>query len=284
MPFARAADGAALHYRVHPVSGCSGEAVPLVLLSGQSNDHHWWDAVRAGFGARFTTVVMDWRGTGESDRPDTDSYSTPGFARDVLAVLDHAGIARAHVYGTSMGGRVAQWLAVDHPARVARLVLGCTSPGAPHGVERGPDVRRALAGSDAVAAERALRELMYTPGWLAEHRGPLHTLGDPTMPAHARRRHLRASARHDAWDALPRITAPTLVVHGTDDAFNPTANAPLLTSRIPGARMALVPGARHAYFEEFAAIATPLVLDFLSEPAEPDEPGASSGTAAPPAS
>jgi pimeloyl-ACP methyl ester carboxylesterase len=87
------------------------------------------------------------------------------------------------------------------------------------------------------------------------------------MPPHARRRHLRASARHDAWDALARITAPTLVVHGTDDLFNPTANAPLITERVPGARMHLISGARHAYFEEFAQVATPLVLDFLAEEA-----------------
>ncbi len=118
---------------------------------------------------------------------------------------------------------------------------------------------------------------MYTPAWLAEqeraHPGrEFHTLGDPTMPAHARRRHLRASARHDAWDALPRITAPTLVVHGTDDAFNPAANAPLLAARIPDARTFLVPGARHAYFEEFADVATPAVLAFLAGSAVPQAP------------
>lgn len=264
MPLAEAADGTALHYEIH------GSGRPLVLLSGQSNSRRWWDPVRDDFAAAYRTVVLDWRGTGGSGRPDTDSYSTPGFARDVIAVLDHAGIDRAHVYGTSMGGRVGQWIAADHPERVDRLVLGCTSPGAPHGVERGPEVRAALTQGDPAAAHRALKELMYTPAWIAEReRGPekpvFHTLGDPDMPPHARRRHLRASARHDAWDALPRITAPTLVVHGTDDVFNPAANAPLLTERIPGARMRLVPGARHAYFEEFADVATPLVLGFLAE-------------------
>ncbi|MCX4669526.1 alpha/beta hydrolase [Streptomyces sp. NBC_01381] len=260
MPFAQAADGTALHYEVH------GSGRTLVLLSGQSNSRRWWDPVRDDFAAAHRTVVLDWRGTGGSGRPDTDTYSTPGFARDVVAVLDHAGIDRAHVYGTSMGGRVAQWLAADHPGRVDRLVLGCTSPGAPHGVERGPEVRAALSQADGRAARRALLELMYTPGWIARQGegAVFHTLGDPAMPPHARRRHLRASARHDAWDALPRIAAPTLVVHGTDDLFNPTANAPLLAERIPGARMRLLAGARHAYFEEFAGVATPLVLGFLS--------------------
>ncbi|KUF13077.1 alpha/beta fold hydrolase [Streptomyces silvensis] len=263
MPHAYAPDGTALHYELR------GTGEPLVLLSGQSNSRRWWDPVVADFAAAYTTVTVDWRGTGESERPDTDTYSTRGFAADVLAVLDDAGIGRAHVYGTSMGGRVAQWLAADHPDRVERLVLGCTSPGAPHGVERGPKVRRALAQADPAAARRVLLELMYTPAWIAAREAAgqteFTTLGDPGMPAHARRRHLRASARHDAWDALTRIEAPTLVVHGGDDTFNPTANAALIAGRVPAARTQLVPGARHAYFEEFADVATPLVLGFLAD-------------------
>ncbi|MZD03926.1 alpha/beta fold hydrolase [Streptomyces sp. SID5785] len=257
MPHAHAADGAALHYEIH------GSGAPLVLLAGQSNNHHWWDPVRPRLDAAFTTVVLDWRGTGGSDAPDTDTYSTPGFAEDVIAVLDHAGIGRAHVYGTSMGGRVAQWLAAGRPDRVGRLVLGCTSPGAPHGIERDAGIRRALA--DPATAYATLVDLMYTPAWTAAHPGPYATLGDPDLTAHARRRHLRASARHDAWDALPRIQAPTLVVHGTDDRFNPTANAPLLAGRIPDARQLLVEGGRHAYFEEFADEATPPVVAFLND-------------------
>ncbi|ARQ71595.1 alpha/beta fold hydrolase [Streptomyces marincola] len=259
MSTAIAADGVTLHYQ--PRGG--GEA--LLLLSGQSNSHRWWDSCREDFEqGGYRTVTFDYRGTGASDKPD-EPYSTREFAADAVAVLDALGVRRAHVYGTSMGGRVAQWLAADHPDRVGALVLGCTSPGGAHGHERGKDVRRALSQPDRKAAGRALLELMYTPGWLATRRGPYHTVGDPDMPAHARRRHLAASAEHDAWDALPRIAAPTLVVHGTDDVFNPAANAPLLAGRIPGARAHLLPGARHAYFEEFRATASRVVLDFLAE-------------------
>ncbi|QFZ19909.1 alpha/beta fold hydrolase [Saccharothrix syringae] len=259
MPFATTPDGVSLHYET------GGRGAPLLLLAGQANNHHWWDPVRADFEDAFTVVVLDWRGTGASDRPDTDTYSTRGFAADARCVLDALGVDRAHVYGTSMGGRAAQWLAIDHPDRVDRLVLGCTTPGGRHGVERGPEVRRSLARRDPEAARRALLELMYTPEWLRGNPGPFTTLGDDTMPPHARRRHLIASGEHDAWDALPSITAPTLVVHGADDLFNPAANAPLLAGRIPGARLHLLPGARHAYFDEFRATASPLVLDFLSD-------------------
>ena len=101
MPFARTADDVALYYEFHG----RGDDV-LVLLAGQANNHHWWDAVRPDFDADFRTVTMDWRGTGHSDKPDTDSYGTRAFGADVVAVLDALGAERVHVYGTSMGGRV----------------------------------------------------------------------------------------------------------------------------------------------------------------------------------
>ncbi|MEU1625385.1 alpha/beta fold hydrolase [Streptomyces sp. NPDC020096] len=256
MPHAEAADGTRVAYQTQ------GDGAPLVLLAGQANNHHWWDHVRADFHATHRTITLDYRGTGESDKPN-GPYSTEGFAQDVTAVLDDLGVDRADVYGTSMGGRVAQWLAASHPHRVRALVLGCTSPGGRHGIERGNAVRRSLAQPDPAAARQALLELMYTPAWLATHPGPYTTLGDPTMPGYAQHRHLTASSQHDAWDVLPGISAPTLVVHGSDDLLNPTANAPLLADRIPGARLQLIPGARHAYFEEFRAAASPLVLEFL---------------------
>ncbi|QKW48602.1 alpha/beta fold hydrolase [Streptomyces buecherae] len=257
MPYATAPDGTRIAYQLE------GEGVPLVLLAGQANSHLWWEAVRADFHPARSTLTLDYRGTGDSGKPDTP-HSTALFAQDVIAVLDDLGIERADVYGTSMGGRVAQQLAARHPRRVGALVLGCTSPGGPHGIERGDDVRQALAQPHSVAARQALLEFMYTPRWLADHPGPHHTLGDPRMPALSRRHHLAASDRHDAWDLLPSIGAPTLVLHGTDDVLNPTANAPLLAGRIPGARLHLIPDARHAYFEEARTHASPLVLDFLT--------------------
>ncbi|MFH9201832.1 alpha/beta fold hydrolase [Streptomyces anulatus] len=264
MPHTMTPDGIGIAYQVR------GEraAAPLLLLAGQSNNHHWWDSVRDDFHGDRSTMTFDYRGTGASDKPDLP-YSTELFALDAIAVLDALGVERADVYGTSMGGRVAQQLAARHPDRVRALVLGCTSPGGPHAVERTNDVRRSLAQTQPGAAREALLELMYTPGWLAANPGPYRTLGDPGMPAHARRRHLVAGNQHDAWQLLPGIGAPTLVVHGTDDLLNPAANAPLLADRIRGARLHLIPGARHAYFEENRAVASPLVLDFLTTVPQP---------------
>ncbi|MGH3359243.1 MAG: alpha/beta fold hydrolase [Nocardioidaceae bacterium] len=263
MPYARAADNVGLYYETH------GDGETLVLLAGQANNHHWWDSVLPDFAATYRTVVLDYRGTGRSDKPDTDTYGMTVFAADALAVIDDLGADRVHLYGTSMGGRVAQWVAAEHPERVDRLVLGCTSPGGRHGIERSAEVNRSLTQPDRDAARRALLELMYTPAWLAAHPGPYNTVGDPAMPSYARAGHLRASRRHDGWDLLPRIAAPTLVVHGTEDLLNPAANAALLAGRIRDARVEPVHGARHAYFEEFREVASPLVHDFLRGAPQP---------------
>ncbi|MFI5695147.1 alpha/beta fold hydrolase [Kribbella sp. NPDC051586] len=254
MPHASTIDGTSIAYQVR------GDGQPLVLLAGQSNNHTWWDPILSDFQGR-RVITLDWRGTGASDKPD-EVYSTRGFAQDVVAVLDALELNNADVYGTSMGGRVAQWLAIDHPERVDALVLGCTSPGAAHGYERSQEIRRALA--DPARTDRVLLELMYTPQWLAQNPGPYYVLGDQTMPSYAKGQHLVASNRHDAWDGLPSITAPTLVLHGTDDVFSPAANAQLLAERIPDARAELIAGARHAYFHEFRAVASPAVLAFLA--------------------
>ncbi|WP_017537394.1 alpha/beta fold hydrolase [Nocardiopsis halophila] len=257
MPYATAADHSKIHYDVQ------GSGEPLLLLAGQANDRTWWDGVRPALNAAFRTVAPDHLGTGGSEAPEGAEYSTRRFAADAVAVLDDLGVERAHVYGTSMGGKAAQWLAADHPGRVGALVLGCTSPGGVNAVNPSPAIARALGSPDREAALRTLIGLMFTPEWTERHPGPYRVLGDAGMPPHARRAHLAASRAHDAWEALARITAPTLVLHGSDDAFTPAANAALIAGRIPGARVHLVEGARHAYFEERADEAARAVLDHL---------------------
>ncbi|WP_436531418.1 alpha/beta fold hydrolase [Actinoplanes sp. HUAS TT8] len=225
----------------------------LLLIAGQANSHAWWTGLREPFEDRFRVVSFDYRGTGGSRGP-VGEWSTPWFAEDAAAVIRSVG-ERAVVYGTSMGGRVAQFLAARHPSLVERLVLACTSPGGPNAHERSPEVRRRLAEARA----GTLRELFYTDAW----DGHSHLFGDPAMSAEESRAHLRASNRHDAWDVLPGIKAPTLVLHGTEDLMVPSANAPLLAKRIPGAVMHLHEGGRHGFFDEFAGEIQPVIEDFL---------------------
>ncbi|MGV9709131.1 alpha/beta fold hydrolase [Gordonia sp. NPDC003424] len=238
-----------------------GSGPALLLLPGQANNHHWWDRVRPDFDRDHTTITFDYRGTGGSASPD-GTYSTRLFADDALAVMNSLSIDRFDVYGTSMGGRTAQWLALRAPGRVRRLALGCTTPGGSHAVERSPEIRRALAGPDA---ERTIIDIMYTPEWQSTHPGPYQVLGDPTMSDRARRQHLIASNSHDAWAELPNIVAPTLILHGSDDLFAPEVNAEIIAERIPDSRTHVFDGARHAYFDECRDAASPLVLEFLAD-------------------
>ena len=233
----------------------------LLLLPGQANSHAWWDDLRGSFADHFRVLTYDYRGTGGS-RGSVGPWSTTSFADDAAQVLRDLAISSAFVYGTSMGGRVAQMLAAEHPTLVRRLVLACTSPGGRHAQERSAETRRALADPDPDRRRRALLRLFYTDDWLA---GPhaSNLLGDPTMTPAETRAHLRASSRHDAWDVLPGIEAPTMVLHGTADLMVPAANAPLLAARVPDATLYFHPGGRHGFFDEFQTTVTPLVRSFL---------------------
>jgi pimeloyl-ACP methyl ester carboxylesterase len=234
----------------------------LLLLAGQANSHRWWTSLRADFDDEFRVVTMDQRGTGASKGEVTD-WSTDLFADDAARVLAALDAPRAMVYGTSMGGRVAQVLAASHPNVVERLVLACTSPGGPHDRERDAEVRRSLDGPDPSRRLAALQRLFYSNEWPHPPERS-HLFGDPSMTVDEQRAHLRVSSRHDAWDRLVQIEAPTLVLHGTDDLMSPVSNAHLLAERIPATQLHLVEGGRHGFFEEYSSQVVPLIRTFLA--------------------
>ncbi|MFT4081384.1 MAG: alpha/beta fold hydrolase [Nocardioides sp.] len=239
MAYAMAGDGARLWFSARPGSEDAG--LPVVLVAGLALDHHGWDSAVADFGER-TVIVFDHRGTGESDDLFPEAWSTRDFARDVLAVLDAAGVTRAHVYGHSMGGRIAQWLGAEHADRVASLTLGATTVGGPGSIPRPTHASEALTTGGA-----ALTALFYPDAWIAEHATEAGSvMPAPTSPE-AMRHHLAAVALHDG-PALSAITVPTLVIHGDEDQLAVPENAELLAQSIPDARLVLLSGARHAYW------------------------------------
>lgn len=244
-------------------TGGPAGAPPLLLLQGQANSHRWWNELRTAFEVEFRTVTFDYRGTGRSRGP-IERWTTTSFAADVVEVLDWLGVDAVSVYGTSMGGRVAQMLATNHPARVAALVLASTSPGGPHAVEPSPNVRRALARATPEQRLYLLQDLFYTPAWPHPPQDGL-LFGDPSMSPPEAAAHLRASDQHDAWDVLTSIEGPALVLHGADDRMTPVVNAELLAGRIPGARLEVHPTGRHGFFDEYADHINATVLAFLTE-------------------
>jgi 3-oxoadipate enol-lactonase len=265
MPFAEAPDGARLSFSVHPATpGATGPG--LLLIAGQALGANSWDPLIGALAAAGPVIAFDHRGVGESDDSFPRGWSTRDCAADALAVLDAAradGVVgdRVDVYGFSMGGRAAQWLAADHADRVRRLILGATSVGDRHGLARPDDVLRILVRSD----RRALLELFFTPDWLDVHPEAAEAITARPRSLPAQRSHFAASTDHDGWDALGAITAPTLVLTGADDRMCLAANSTALSEHIADAQLRTYPGMRHGYHLQEPA-ATVDALAFLSAP------------------
>jgi pimeloyl-ACP methyl ester carboxylesterase len=261
MPFFTVPDGTRLYYEE------AGADEPLLLVNGQGQDHTSWNGIRDDFTDRYRVIVYDPRGTGQSGKPGEPPYSVGGFAQDAIALLDHLAIARTHVYGYSMGGRISQWLAIDHGERIGALVLGATTPGHTHGIERSAEVN-ALWINPPVDPREALAKivpLFFSPAWITANLETIKAMFQaPPLPDYVRKLHFQASEGHDSWEILPTIKAPTLVIHGSDDLLNPTANAHLLAERIPGAELYLVAGGRHGYLVEYREEASRIVNEFLA--------------------
>jgi pimeloyl-ACP methyl ester carboxylesterase len=228
----------------------AGSGPPLLLIHGLGYPRWGWEPVVEPLAKTHRVITFDNRGIGDSDAPP-GPYDTATMAADAVAVLDAVGVRRAHVMGASLGGMIAQMLALDHPHRVDRLILACTTPG---GAEAYPLPEATLT---------LLREAAGLPADEATHRltanalASQHPLEDllarrmarPQDPA-AWQAQSAASLGHDAFGRLGGITAPTLVLHGTVDRVVDPRNAPLLAEHIPGARLQWLPDRGHLFFWE----------------------------------
>jgi 3-oxoadipate enol-lactonase len=241
----------------------------LVLIQGLGFDRSGWAPVTSALGRRFRLVLIDNRGSGRSTTADR-KFTVADLAADVAAVLDSSRIARAHVLGASLGGMVAQELAIRYPQRVGRLVLACTTPGWPSGypMPRASVQRMTTAASLPVqAAQRSLVENALAPGTLSEH---------PELVERIVRNQKADSGDSASWQALASagasysggtrqslIRAPTLIMYGDADAVVDPRNSKLLADRIPGARVVAFPGLGHLFFWEEPARFAKAVTSFL---------------------
>jgi 3-oxoadipate enol-lactonase len=232
----------------------SGPAVLLVPGYGMTRQG-WWRTVPV-LAKRFRVLTFDGRGIGDSD-PAALPYGIAELANDAVAILDDAEEDRAHVYGLSLGGMVAQEIALRHPDRVRALVLGATTPGGAHHVSGDPVALSLFARSAAMPAEEAawaaVAHLYSEP--TRRRRGDLIAEDvtarlDHGMGSYTRAQQLLAAVGHNAHDRLGDIEAPTFVVHGEQDTIVPVANGRLLHAGIRGSRLRTWPRAGHAYVTE----------------------------------
>jgi 3-oxoadipate enol-lactonase len=246
--FATTLDG-----RTHLHWQTTGDGEPVLLIMGLGlSGGAWWRTVPV-LAQRLRVITFDNRGVGSS-RAFSYAYTTAAMADDAATVLDAVGVERAHVYGISLGGMVAQVLALRHPERVRSLVLGATSPGGPRAARPTAEVTAFFRRRPRMAAEDAAWEsvpINYGPRCRAEHferieEDVAQRLAHP-FSERAYRAQLFAAAWHNCLGALSRITVPTLVVHGALDRVVPAANAHLMAERIPGARLRILEGVGHLY-------------------------------------
>ncbi len=244
-----------------------GAGVPLVLIHGLGYARWGWEPVADVLAERYEIILLDNRGIGESDAPP-GVYSTAEMAEDIVRVLDEAGVEKAHVVGTSLGGMIAQELALTKPERVGRLVLVCTTPGGENAAPMPRETVLLLARAPKLDREVALRKFVENalssdpPDAIVER--ILAHRRQTDQPLSAWLSQVGAGMTFDAWDRLPELRIPTLVLHGTGDVVVDPANADLLAARIPGARLELFPACGHLLFWEEPERFVEVVGEFLA--------------------
>jgi pimeloyl-ACP methyl ester carboxylesterase len=239
--------GRALHWE----SEGSGPPVLLIMGLGLSAGA-WWRTVPV-LSRSLQVISFDNRGVGRSDS-SRFSYTTESMSDDAVSVLDAAGVDSAHVYGFSLGGMIAQQLALRHPDRVRTLVLGATHPGGPRVVRpdrevmdffrRRPDLPQEEAAWASVPYSYGLRCRREHADRVAEDIEQRLAHPFPTEAYHAQ---LIAASGHNFLGRLHRLDVPTLVVHGRHDRLVPVGNAGLLADRIPGAELRILEDSGHLY-------------------------------------
>lgn len=244
---------------------------PVVLIHGLGIPGTLWYHQIPAFSTPYRLIVLDTRGAGRSEQP-AQGYSVARMAADVVELLDYVGVDRATVLGLSLGGLVAQELALSFPHRVHGLILACTHAGGPEYLEATGAMwkeRLNVAGMSLEEVYRGALEWGATPDFMREQTAEAERfvaarLEWPQSAAGFQGQFV-AGAAFDARERLPDIETPTLVIHGTEDEVVPRQFGKYIAERIPGARLHLIKGAGHLPFVERPTAFNDAVLQFLAD-------------------
>lgn len=266
MPITKS-NGIDLYYEIH------GEGEPLLLIMGLSLTSKSWFRTIPVLSKQYKVIVFDNRGVGQSGKPNTP-YSIELMAEDARAVLEAVGIESAHVYGISMGGMIAQRLAIKYPESVRSLILGCTTSGGEKHVQPGAEVSMLMLsrGSSTATPEEmawATAPILYSQDFLENHRDLVaedvqRRIEMPVLP-YAYMLQLQACLAHDTYNEIDQIEVPVLVIHGDADKLVPYENGETLAEKIPNAEFLTINGAGHIYISEANDLVNNRVLEFLNK-------------------
>ncbi len=259
------ANGINIYYETH------GHGDPLVLIMGLRRNAEWWYCQIPALSEQFQVLVFDNRGAGRSDQPDMD-YSISLFADDTAALMKGLGLSSAHVLGISMGGYIAQELAINYSEMVRGLILGCTGPGGSQAVVMSPERLAKFTANKGLSPEDILRkdmDIYFSEGFIRESPEKIEEFVEISrryyQPPESFLRQFAACQKHDTFERLHRITQPTLIMTGDDDPLVPPGNSRLLKEMIPQSRVEFFPAGRHCFFMEFAPLFNRQVIDFLKK-------------------
>jgi pimeloyl-ACP methyl ester carboxylesterase len=260
------ANGIDLYYEIH------GEGEPLLLIMGLSLSSKSWFRTIPALSKQYKVIVFDNRGVGLSEKPNSP-YSIELMADDAKAVLEAAGVESAHIYGISMGGMIAQRLALKYPEVVRSLILGCTTSGGEKHVQPSAEVSMLMlsrASSTATPEELALATvpILYSQSFIENHRNMIEEdiqrrIEIPVLP-YAYMLQLQACLAHDTYNEIDQIKAPVLVIHGDEDRLVPYENGVTLAEKIQNAEFLTIKGAGHIYITEANDLVNKRVLEFLT--------------------
>jgi pimeloyl-ACP methyl ester carboxylesterase len=268
MPITTTPDGVRLYYEQH---GDGGD--PLLLIMGLGSPLEFWEFQTPVFARTHRVCVYDNRGVGKSDKP-AGPYDVATLARDAVAVMDACGFARAHVVGLSMGGMIAQELAIRHSDRVGALVLAATYAKPDEQVK----ASAATSGFDPKSVDpkqlfKMMMSLILSAEFMVRERDWLRASRDRLLPNFSVEGFLAqmaATMSHDATAELHRIGAPTLVMKPAADLLIPPRASDVLAANIPGAELVTFDHGSHGFNVEQADKFNRAVLDFVSRHALAD--------------
>jgi pimeloyl-ACP methyl ester carboxylesterase len=245
-----------------------GTGDPVLLVMGLGWTSHMWYRTRPALvSASYRTIAFDNRGVGQSDVP-AGPYPLSVMASDAAAVLDAAGIERAHIHGVSMGGMIAQEFALEYPQRVRSLILGCTAAGGPNAVQAEPAVIQTLLRTDLSPAEaaEAANSFIYaaeTPRERIDEDMALRLKWSPKREGFMAQ--LQGIMIWEADSRLARIASPTLLLHGDADRLVPAVNGRRIAGLIPAAQTFWMRGAGHIYSTDQPGVSEKAILEFLAQ-------------------
>ena len=267
MPKARS-NGIELYYEIH------GSGKPLILIAGLGYSHWQWHKMVPLLAEHFQVITFDNRGVGQSEKP-AGPYTAQMLAQDTMGLLDELNIEKAVIAGHSMGGFVAQAIALDFPQRVEKLILCSTNFGGPNHVPVTPEAMKILTdvSSDPLTRFKNGLSVSTAPGWSEKNPEMIEEwvkwrVANPIEPAPYQAQLaiglglLSETASFE--NKLSRINVPTLILFGAHDKVGPPANADLLSQKIAGSTVLIFPDAGHFFPIEIPEAASRAITDFAA--------------------